>query len=56
MIINKFIILLLLSAVVLVHGAATINARRPCIVGLDDCPEDEECIPQEENYGHCGIP
>lgn len=33
-----------------------LDAGRACIIGLGDCPEGEECIRQEENFGHCGIP
>lgn len=31
-----------------------LEGGRACIVGLHDCPDNETCIVQEGNYGHCG--
>jgi hypothetical protein len=31
-----------------------IDAGRVCIIGLNDCPDGEVCVPEYENYGHCG--
>ncbi|KAG2185175.1 hypothetical protein INT44_001965 [Umbelopsis vinacea] len=30
------------------------RAGRECRPAIDDCPSGQHCIPEAENYGHCG--
>ncbi|ORX58820.1 hypothetical protein DM01DRAFT_1371839 [Hesseltinella vesiculosa] len=34
--------------------AVDVDAGRACLLGLNDCPDDQICVTKDENYGHCG--
>jgi hypothetical protein len=33
-----------------------VEGGRVCIDGLNDCPTNQICVVERENYGHCGPP
>jgi hypothetical protein len=38
------------------HLSFIVEGGRFCIDGLNDCPANQICVVERENFGHCGPP